>query len=117
VLRRILGTKRKEVVGGWRKLHNEELHILYASPNIIMVIKSRRMRWAGDVAHMGEMRNMFRILVRKSEGKEPHVRPSLRLEDNIGMELGEIGWEGVDWMYLAKDRDQWQVLVNTVMGG
>jgi len=71
VLRRIFGTKREEVVGSWRRLHNEELLNLYASPNIIRVMKSRRMIWVGYVAHMGEMRNVYKILVRKPKGKRP----------------------------------------------
>jgi hypothetical protein len=71
VLRRIFGPKMDEVTGEWRKLHNEELHILYSSPNIIRQIKSRRMRWAGCVAHMGEERNVYRVLMGKPEGKRP----------------------------------------------
>jgi hypothetical protein len=71
VLRRIFGTKREEVVGSWRRLHNEELLNLYASPNIIRVMKSRRMIWVGDVAHIGEMRNVYKVLVRKPKGKRP----------------------------------------------
>jgi hypothetical protein len=69
VLRRIFGPERDEVKGGWRKLRNEELHCLYSSPNIIRVIKSRRMRWAGQKVRMGEMRNAYKILVGKPEGK------------------------------------------------
>jgi hypothetical protein len=75
VLRRICGPKRDEVIGGWRKLHNEELNNLYCSPSIIRIIKSRRMRWAGHVARMGEKRNAYRILVGKPEGKRPLGRP------------------------------------------
>jgi hypothetical protein len=78
VLRRISGSKREEVAGDWRRLHNEELHNFYASPNIIRVIKSRRMRWAGHVAHMGGMRNVYRILVGKSERKRSLGRPERR---------------------------------------
>jgi hypothetical protein len=102
VLRRIFGPKRDEVTGGWRKLHNEELHNLYSSPSIIIMIQSRRMRWAGHVARMGEKRNACRILVGKPEGK----RPRCRWEDNIKMSLREIGWGGMDWTELAQDRDQ-----------
>jgi hypothetical protein len=91
VLRKIFGPKRNEVVGGWRKLHNEELHNLYCSPSIIRIIKSRRMRWAGHVACMGEKRNAYRILVGKPEGKRPLGRPRCRWEDNIRMDLREIG--------------------------
>jgi transcription termination factor 2 len=101
VLRRIFGPKRDEVTGGWRKLHNEELHKLYSSPSIIRMIKSRRMRWAGHVARMGEKRNAYRILVEKPEGKRPLGRPRRRWVDNIKMDLREIGWDGMDWIYLA----------------
>jgi hypothetical protein len=94
VLRRICGPKRDEVTGDWRKLHNEELRNLYSSPNIIRMIKSRRMRWAGHVARMGETRNVYRILVGKSEGKRPLVRPKRRWVDNIKMDLKRyrMGW-------------------------
>jgi hypothetical protein len=78
VLRRIFGPKRDRVTGGWRKLHNEELHNLYSSPSIIKIIKWRRMRWAGHVARMGEKRNVYRLLVRKPEGKRPLGRPRRR---------------------------------------
>jgi hypothetical protein len=111
----IFGPKRDEVIGGGRKLHNEELHNLYSSPSIIRKIKSRRMRWAGHVARMGEKRNAYRILVGKPEGKRPLRRPRRRWEDNIKMDLREIGWGGMDWIDLAQDRDQWKALVNTVM--
>jgi hypothetical protein len=94
VLWRIFGPKRDEVTGGWRKLHNEELHNLYSSPSIIRVIKSRRTRWAGHVARMGEKRNAYRILVGKTEGKRPLGRPRRRWVDNIKMDLREIGWDG-----------------------
>jgi hypothetical protein len=83
VLSRIFGAKREQVAGGWRKLHNEELHNLYASPNIVRMIKSRRMRWVGQVAYMGEIRNSYKILVGKPEWK----RPRRRCEDNIRMDL------------------------------
>jgi hypothetical protein len=115
VLRRMSGPKRDEVMGGWRKLHNEELHNLYASPNIIRMIKSRRMRWAGHVARMGEKRDGYRILVGKPEGKKPLGRPRPRWMDNIKIDLREIGWEGMDWIDLAQDRDQWRALMNMVM--
>jgi hypothetical protein len=77
-LRKIFGPKRDEVIGGWRKLHNEELHNLYCSPSLIRIIKSRRMRWAGHVARMGEKRNAYRILVGKPEGRRPLGRPRRR---------------------------------------
>jgi hypothetical protein len=115
VLRRIFDPKRDGVTGGWRKLHNEKLHNLYSSPSIIRIIKSRRMRWAGHVARMGEKRNVYRILVRKSEGKRPLERPRLRWIDNIKMDLLEIGLNVVDWIGLAQDRYRWRALVNAVM--
>jgi hypothetical protein len=85
VLRRIFGPKRDEVTGEWSKLHNEELHSLYSSPNIIRQIKSRRMRWAGHVARMGEERNVYKVLMEKPEGKRPLGRPRRRWEDGIRM--------------------------------
>ena len=87
VLRRIFGLKRDEVTGEWRKLHNEELNNLYPSPNILRVIKSRRMRWAGHVARMGARRGLYRVLVEKPEGKRLLGRPGCRWEDNIKMDL------------------------------
>jgi hypothetical protein len=112
---RIFGPKRDEVTGEWRKLHNEELHNLYSSPNITRQIKSRRMRWVGHVAHMGEERKVYRALGEKPEERRPFGRPMRRWEDGIRMDLREIGWESVDWIQLVQDRDQWQALVNTVM--
>jgi hypothetical protein len=91
VLRRIFGPKRDEMNGDLRKLHNEELHNLYSSPNIIRMIKSRRMRWAGHVARIGEKRNAYRILVGKPEGKRPLGRPRHMWMDNIKIDLREIG--------------------------
>jgi hypothetical protein len=96
VLRRIFGPKRDEVTGDWRKLHNEELRDLYSSPRVIRIIKSRRMRWAGHVARMGEKRNAYRLLVGKPVGKRPLGRPRPRWVDNIRMDLGEVGWGDVD---------------------
>jgi hypothetical protein len=96
LLRRIFGPKRDEVTGGWRKLHKEELHNLYSSPSIIRVIKSRRMRWEGYVARMGEKTNAYRILVGKPGGKRPLGRPRRRWVDNIKMDLREVGWDGRD---------------------
>jgi hypothetical protein len=91
VLRRIFGPKREEVTGEWRKLHNEELHILYSSRDIIRQIKSRRMRWAGHVTRMGEERNVYRVLMGKPEGNKPLGRPRRRWEGGIRMDLREIG--------------------------
>jgi transcription termination factor 2 len=99
----------------WRKLHNEELHNLYSSSNIIRMIMSGRMRWAGHVARMEEKRNAYRILVGKPERRRPLRRPRRRLVDNIKIDLRETGWDGVDWVDLAQDRDHWRALVNTVM--
>jgi hypothetical protein len=115
VLRRIFGPKRDEMTGGWRKLHNEELRDLYSSPSIIRIIKSRRMRWAGHVARMGEKRNAYRLLVGKPGGKRPLGRPRRRWVVNIKMDLLEIGWGDVDWISLAQDRDKWRVLVNAII--
>jgi hypothetical protein len=115
VLRRIIGPKRDKVTAEWRKLHNEELHILYSSPNIIRQIKSRRIRWAGHVARMGEERNVYRVLMRKPEGKRLFGRPRRRWADGIRIYLREIGWGSVDWLQLPQNRDRWRALVNTVM--
>jgi hypothetical protein len=115
VLRIIFGPKRDEVTGEWRKLHNEELHILYSSPNIIRQIKSRRLRWAGHVARMGEEKNVYRVLMVKSEGKRSVGRPRRRWEDGIRMDLREIGCGSVDWIQLARDRDRWRAVVSAVM--
>ncbi|KAJ4432555.1 hypothetical protein ANN_21178 [Periplaneta americana] len=105
VLRKIFGTKRDEVTGEWRKLHNTELHALYSSPDIIRNIISRRLRWAGHVARMGEFRNAYRVLVGRPEGKRPLGRPRRRWEDNIKMYLREVGYDDRDWINLARDRD------------
>jgi hypothetical protein len=115
VLRRIFGPKRNEVTGEWRRLLNEELRDLYSSPSLIRIIKSRRMRWAGHVARMGEKRNAYRSLVGKPEGKRPLGRPRSRWVDNIRMDLGEVGWGDVDWIGLAKDRNRWRAAVNSVL--
>jgi hypothetical protein len=114
VLRREFEPKRDEVTGEWRKLHNEELNDLYSLPNIVWVVKSRRMRWAGHVAHMGEDRGVYRVLVGKPEGKRPIGRPRRRWEDNIKIDLQEFGGGHGDWMELAQDRDRWRALVGTV---
>jgi hypothetical protein len=103
------------VTGGWRKLHNEELHNLYSSSSIIRIIKPRRMRWAGHVARMGEKRNGYRLLVGKPEGKRPLGRPRRRWVDNFKMDLLEIGVNVVDWIGLAQDGYRWRARVNSVM--
>jgi len=115
VLRRIFGPRRDEVTGEWRRLYNEALNDLYSSPNIVRVIKSRRMRWAGDVACMGEERGVSRALVGKPDGKRPLGRPRHRWVDNIRVDLQEVGCGYVDWIGLAQDRDGWQTLVSAVM--
>ena len=115
VLRRMFGPRRDEVTGEWRRLHNEELNDLYSSPNIVRVIKSRRMRWAWHVAHMGEGRGAYRVLVGKPEGKRPLGRPRRRWVDNIMMDLQGVACGYVDWIGLARDRDRWRTLVNAVM--
>ena len=96
-------------------MHNEDLNGLYSSPNFVRVIKSRRMRWAGHVACMGEERGACRVLVGKPEGKRPLGRPRHRWVDNIRMDLQEVGCGHVDWIGLAQDRDGWRKLVNAVM--
>jgi hypothetical protein len=96
-------------------LHNDELHDLYSSPNFVRVMKSRRMRWAGHVARMGEGRGAYRVLVGRNEGKRPLGRPRRRWENNIKMDLREIGFDVVNWIRLAQDRVQWRAFVNTVM--
>jgi hypothetical protein len=113
VLRRIFGPKRDEVTVEWRELHNKELHDLYSSPSIIRINKSRRMRWAGHVARMGEKMNI--LLAGKPEGKRPLGRPRCRWVDNIMMDLGEVGWRDVDWISLAKDRNRWRAVVNSIL--
>ena len=115
VLTIIFGPTRDEVTGGWRRLHNEELNDLYCSPNIVWVIKSRRMRWAGHVARMGEERGVYRVLLGKPEGKSPLGRPRRRWVDNIRMDLQEVGCGHVDWIGLAQDRDRWRTIVSAAM--
>ena len=114
VSRKVFGPKRDEVTGEWRKLHNEELNDLYSLPNIVRLVKSRRMRWAGHVARMGEARVVQRMLVGKPEGKRPFGRPRRSWKDNIKKDLQEVGGGREDWMELAQDRDRWRALVGTV---
>jgi hypothetical protein len=97
LLRSVFGPRRDEVTGEWRKLHNEELNELYSLPNIVRVVKSRRMRWAGHVARIGEERGVYRVLVGKPDGKRPLGRLRRRLEDNIKMDVQEVGGGSGDW--------------------
>jgi hypothetical protein len=114
-LRTLYGTKRDDVMGEWRKLHSEELHNLYPSPDIVTQIKSRRMRWTGYVAHMGEDRKVYKVLVGNSKGRSPLGRPRRRWEYEIRMDLRETGRGCVDWIRLAKDRDRLRSVVSAVM--
>jgi len=115
VLRGIFGPRRDGLTGEWRRLHNEELNDFYSSHNIVRVIKSRRMRWAGHVASMGEERVVYRVLVGKPEGRRPLGRPRRRWVGFIRMDLQEVGCVYMDWIGLAQDRDRWWTLVSAVM--
>jgi hypothetical protein len=104
LLRGIFGPKRDEVTGVWRKLHNEKFHDLYSSPNILRVIKLRRMRWVGHVVRTGEGRGVYRVLVGKPEGKRPMGRLWCRWKDNIKRDLQEMGcgvWNGLSWLRIG----------------
>jgi hypothetical protein len=101
--------------GSWRKLQNDELHSLYSSPNIVRVIKSRRMEWVVHVARMGEGRRVYRVLVGRSEGKRPLGRPRPKWENNIKMDLREIWIDGTNWIRLAQYNVQWRAFVSTLM--
>ena len=114
VLRRIFGPKRNEITAKTRKLHNEELNDSCSSPNIVRVIKLRRMRWAGHVTHMRERRVVCRVLVGKPEGKRPVGNPRHRWEDNIKTDLQEEAYGNMDWIELARDRDRWWSFVNVL---
>jgi len=115
MLRRIFGPREDEVTGEWRRLHKEELNDLYSSPNMVRVIKSIRMRWAGHVARLAEERVVYRVLVGKPEGTRPLVRPRRRWVDNIWMDLLVVRCGYMDWIGLAQDRDRWRTLVSAVM--
>jgi hypothetical protein len=115
VLRKIFGPKKDEVTRDWRKLHNEEFRDLYSSPSIIRIIKSRRMRWAGHIARMDGKRNAYMLLMGKPEGKRPLGRPRRRWVDNIRLDLGEVGWGYAVWIGVAKGRNRWRALVNSVL--
>jgi len=115
VLRRIFGPRRDEVTGEWRRLHKEEVNDLYPSTNIVRVIKSRRMRWAGHVARMGEESEVYRGLLGKPEGRRQLGRPRRRWVDNIRTDLQTVGCGYMDWIGLAQDRDRWRTLVSAVM--
>ena len=114
ILRRIFGPKRDEN-GQWRRLHNEELHSLYRSPITIRVIRSRRLRWAGHVPRMEEARSAFKILTGKPSGKRPLGRPRRRWENNIRINLEEIGINAGNWVDSAQDMDYWRALVNAAL--
>jgi hypothetical protein len=113
-LRRVFGPRRDEVTGEWRKLHNEELNNLYSVPNIVRVVNSRRIKWAGHVARMEVERLVHRVLLGNPEGKRPLGRPRRRWEDNSKMDVQEAGGGRGDWIELAEDRDGWRALVSTV---
>jgi len=110
VLRRIFGPKRDEVTGEWRNLHNEELNDQYSSPNIVRVVKSRRIRWGGTCSTYEESMGLYRILMGKPKGKRPMGRHRHRWEDNINTGLQEVGCEGMDWIDVAQHRDRWRAL-------
>ena len=113
VLRRIFGPKREEVTGECRKLHIQDLNDLCSSPNVIRVIKSRRMSWAEHAARMGE-RNVYRVLLGKPEGKRPLGRPRRKWED-IKMDLQGVGCGSMDWIKLAQDMEMWRALITAVI--
>ncbi|KAJ4441191.1 hypothetical protein ANN_11042 [Periplaneta americana] len=115
VLKKIFGAKRDEVTGEWRKLYKAELHALYSSPDVIRIIKSRRLRWAGHVARKGESRYAYKVLAGRSEGKRSSGRPRRRWEDNIKMDLRKMGYDDRVWINLAQDRDRWRAYVRAAM--
>jgi hypothetical protein len=103
------------VTGEWRKLHNEELHDLYSSSSILRIMKSKRMRWVGNVARIGDKKNAYRLVVGKPEEKRQLGRPRSNRVDNIRMDLAEVELGDVDWIGLAQDRNRWGALVNSVL--
>jgi hypothetical protein len=111
---RIFGPKSEED-GSWTKLHNDEIHSLYSSPNIVRVIKSRRMRWTGHVARRGERRGVYRVLVGRPEGKRLLGRPRRRWEVSVKMDPREIGIDEANWIRLTQHRVRWRDFVNMVM--
>ena len=115
VLRGIFGPKRDEIIKGWRKLHNEDLNDFYSSPTVIGVIYIEENEMGGYVARMGERRGVYRVLVGKSEGKRPLGRLRRRWDDNIKIDIQEVGCRGMDWIEPAQDRDRWRALVNAIM--
>ena len=115
VLRRIFGPKRDDVTREWRKLHNEELNDLYCSPTIVRVIKSRRMRWTGHVARMGDGRGVYRVWWGNVREGDHFGDPGVDGSINNKMDLHEVGCGGMDWIELAQDRDSWQALVTAIM--
>jgi hypothetical protein len=108
-----LGGAREQ--GTEEKLHNQEFNDMYCSPNNVLVIKPRRTRWAWHVARKGERRGVYRVLVAKPEGRRPPGRTRRRWDDNINMDLQEVGSGCTDWIDLAQNRDRWRALVNAVM--
>jgi CTP synthase (UTP-ammonia lyase) len=114
-LKRMFGPNRDEIIRGWRKLHDEEFHNLNSSPNIIKMIKSRRIKWLGHVARMGEKRIAYRDLLVKLEGKRVLERHRRRWENNIEVDNRELGCGGMEWILLAQDKHMWRAIPNTVM--
>ena len=115
MLRRTFGPRKNELTGQWKRLQNKDLNDFYSSPNVIRLIKSRRMRWMRHVACMEASRDVYGVLVGKPEAKRPHGRARRRREDNIKMNLQEVGPEYMDRIDLALDRERWRALGNAVM--
>jgi hypothetical protein len=115
VLRKIFGPMKDKITEEWRRLYKEEIYDLYSSPNNIRVTKSRRMRWAGHVARIDARRGGYMVLVGRPDGKRLLERHRRRWEDNINMNIQQVGWRGMDWIDLAEDRDRWRAVLNAVM--